>query len=278
MINEYRLLIDTEDKKGLVYKVSEILYKYGLNIEKNSEYVDKNVNKFFMRTIITGDFDTTILLEHIKQILPTNAEIQLFPAIKKDIIILATKETHCLGDILIKNYSGELDANIKAVISNHNDLEQLVNKFDIPYEFIDSNNISRQEHETKIIDKINAYGCEIIVLAKYMRILTPNFVKTFSLKILNIHHSFLPAFIGANPYKQAYDRGVKLIGATAHYVTNDLDEGPIIAQDIVRIDHSLSLNTTIKAGRNIETTVLSNALDLLLRDKVFVYKNKTVIL
>lgn len=154
----------------------------------------------------------------------------------------------------------------------------MVEKFDIPFHCISAENLSREEHEDLVIEQINQYNPELIVLAKYMRILTSKFVEAFPKKVLNIHHSFLPAFIGANPYKQAHHRGVKIIGATAHYVTDDLDEGPIVAQDVVRVDHTYSWQDMRRAGRNVEKVVLSNALQLLLEDKVFVYGNKTVIL
>ena len=275
---EYRLLIDTSDAKGLVYNVTKVLFEHSLNVEHNSEYVDKEVNKFFMRTIISGEFNQDKLLKDIQDILPSDANIKLSPKQKKDIVILATKESHCLGDILIRHHSGELNANIKAVVANRNVLKDLVEKFDIPFIYIDSDNISREEHEEKMIEAIKQYDYELIVLAKYMRILTSSFVKTFPKQILNIHHSFLPAFIGANPYKQAFQRGVKLIGATAHYVTDDLDEGPIISQDITRVDHTFSWENMRDAGRNVEKIVLSNALNLLLKDKVFIYGNKTVVL
>ena len=277
-MSRYILLIDTLDAKGLVYNVSKVLFEHGLNIDKNSEYVDSQENKFFMRTVISGDFNKHKLLEDIKLVLPKEHKIKLQEQTKKDIVLLVTKESHVLGDLLIRYVSGELNANIKAVISNHNDLGKLVEKFDIPYHFIDTKDLTRQEHEQKVIDTIDIYNPEIIVLAKYMRILTPQFVEYFENKVLNIHHSFLPAFIGANPYKQAHSRGVKIIGATAHYVTNDLDEGPIIYQDITRIDHSYSWEDMRNAGRDVEKIVLSNALKLLLEDKIIIYTNKTVIL
>ncbi|MCI0500145.1 MAG: formyltetrahydrofolate deformylase [Epsilonproteobacteria bacterium] len=277
-MNEYRLLIDTTDKKGLVYNISKILFNYDLNIETNSEYVDKDVNKFFMRTVISGKFDKTKLLEDIKSVLPEDATIRLFKSTKKDIVILATKEAHCLGDILIRYVSGELNANIKAVIANHDTLQNLVEKFNIPFVYISHENVDRETHEKMVVKAIDEFNPQIIVLAKYMRILNPLFVDHFKDKILNIHHSFLPAFIGANPYKQAWERGVKIIGATAHYVTSDLDEGPIVSQDIVRVDHTYSWQDMRDAGRNVEKVVLSNALSLLLNDRVFVYGNKTVIL
>lgn len=278
MIDEYRLLIETQDAKGLVYKISKVLYENNLNIENNSEFVDEQTDVFFMRTLIKGEFDKNKLLDELKQIVPKDALIKLTKKEKKDIVILATKEMHCLGDLLIKHTAGELDANITAVVSNHNSLKTLVEKFDIAFEYVSHENLTREEHESLIIKAIKKYDYELLVLAKYMRILTPTFVKTFPQQVLNIHHSFLPAFIGANPYKQAHSRGVKIIGATSHFVTDDLDEGPIIAQDVVRIDHSYSWEDMRDAGRNVEKVVLSNALDLVLKDKVFVNGNKTVIL
>ncbi len=277
-MEEYILLIDTEDAKGLVYNISKILFANNLNIEQNAEYVDPDTKKFFMRSIISGKVSANILLKELKEVLPDGASIKLNKKEKKDVVILATKESHVLGDLLIRYIAGELNANIKAVIANHDHLKDLVEKFNIPFSSISAEGLSREEHEDKMIEKISEYEPELIVLAKYMRILTPKFVETFPKKVLNIHHSFLPAFIGANPYKQAHERGVKIIGATAHYVTNDLDEGPIIFQDVVRVDHSYSWEDMRNAGRNVEKIVLSNAFELLLNDRVFVHGNKTVIL
>ena len=275
----YRLLIETTDEKGLVYKTSKVLFEHNLNVERNSEFVDKENNKFFMRTVFSGDFEKDLLFSDLKKELPKNSLIKITPKnVKKNIVILATKEMHCLGDLLIRHQEGKLNANISAVISNHNNLQSLVKKFDIPFEYISHENMKREEHEQKIIQSIKKYEYDIIVLAKYMRILTSDFVKEFPQKILNIHHSFLPAFIGANPYKQAHQRGVKIIGATSHFVTDCLDEGPIIAQDIIRIDHSLSWQEMRESGKNVEKVVLANALEMVLNDKVFVYNNKTVIL
>ncbi len=277
-MNSYTLLIDTIDAKGLVYNISKVLYEHKLNIEQNAEYVDNEVNKFFMRTVISGDFNYNSLLDDLNSVVPKESHIRLSKNAKKDIVLLVTKESHVLGDLLIRYIAGELNANIKAVISNHDVLGELVEKFNIPFHHISAENITREDHEDLMIDMINQYNPDIIVLAKYMRILTSKFVSEFEGKVLNIHHSFLPAFIGANPYKQAHKRGVKIIGATAHYVTNDLDEGPIISQDVVRVDHSFSWQDMRRSGRNVEKVVLSNALQLLLDDKVFVYGNKTVIL
>ncbi|WP_417333651.1 formyltetrahydrofolate deformylase [Halarcobacter sp.] len=277
-MKDYILLINTHDSKGLVYNVSKILFANNLNIETNAEYVDKDTNKFFMRTVISGDVNRDLLLKELTEALPENSIIKLNQKSKKDIVILATKESHVLGDLLIRYIDGELDANIKAVIANHEYLKDLVEKFDIPFHCISAEDMDREAHEDLVIEQIKEYNPELIVLAKYMRILTPKFVNSFPQQVLNIHHSFLPAFIGANPYKQAHHRGVKIIGATAHYVTDDLDEGPIIFQDVVNVDHSYSWQDMRRAGRNVEKIVLSNALQLLLEDRVFVYENKTVVL
>ena len=277
-MEEYILKISTEDSKGLIYNISKVLFANNLNIEQNAEYVDPDTKEFFMRSIISGKVMQNILLKELKEVLPESSTITLNKKTKKDVILLATKESHVLGDLLIRYTSNELNANIKAVIANHEDLRGLVEKFDIPFFCISANNLTKEEHEDLVSAKIDEFNPELIVLAKYMRILTPNFVEKYIGKVLNIHHSFLPAFIGANPYKQAHERGVKIIGATAHYVTNDLDEGPIIFQDVVRVDHSYSWEDMRNAGRNVEKVVLSNAFELLLNDRVFIHRNKTVIL
>jgi len=171
-----------------------------------------------------------------------------------------------------------LEAKILGVISNYDSLKNLVEKFDIPYVHVSHEGLSRSEHEAKILEALEQFGdIDYIVLAKYMRILTPEFVERYEERIINIHHSFLPAFIGANPYKQAYDRGVKIIGATAHFVNNNLDEGPIIAQNTIPINHTMDWKQMQRAGRDVEKIVLSKALKLALEDKIFVYANKTVI-
>jgi formyltetrahydrofolate deformylase len=182
-----------------------------------------------------------------------------------------------LGDILIRNYSGELNGEIIGVIANHDTLQTLVERFNLPFYLISADGISREEHESRVIEKTKELSPDLLVLAKYMRILSPHFVEQFEGKIVNIHHSFLPAFIGANPYKQAYERGVKIIGATAHFVNNNLDEGPIIAQDIAQVNHTYGWEDMRHTGRNIEKSVLAKALDLVLHDRVFVFNNKTVI-
>ncbi|SFV70284.1 Formyltetrahydrofolate deformylase [hydrothermal vent metagenome] len=275
---QYRVLIDANDEKGLVHKISTIFYEHDLNILSNSEFVDKESNKFFMRSVIDGDVRQEELHSEIVAILPQDASVKVIEPKKKNIIIMATKEMHALGDILIRHEAGELEANILAVISNYDALESFVSKFGINYITISHEGLERSEHENKIIETINSFeDVDYIVLAKYMRILTPRFVAAFEDKIMNIHHSFLPAFIGANPYKQAYDRGVKIIGATAHFVNNNLDEGPIIAQEVIHVNHAYGWKDMQRSGKDVEKVVLSRALKLALEDRIFVYANRTVI-
>ena len=278
-MKKYVLKIYSEDEKGLIYRISDVIFKFGLNIAKNHEFVDHEVNKFFYRAEIhtDEDIDKCALTGLLSAMLGSKAHIELIEAKKKNIIIMATKETHCLGDLLIKNYSKEINANILSVIANYDDLRDLVEKFGIKFHCVEAGDLERLEHEKKVLEVLKEYDIDYIVLAKYMRILSPNFVNAYKKKIINIHHSFLPAFIGANPYKQAFERGVKIVGATAHFVNNDLDEGPIITQDIIRVNHEMNWKEMRVAGRNVEKNVLASALELVFDDRVFVYNNKTVI-
>lgn len=274
----YRVLIDANDEKGLVHKVSTVFFNFNLNILSNNEFVDKKNNKFFMRSVVDGDVNLTELQSALEDVLSDSASINIVRPKNKNIILMVTKEMHALGDILIRHEEGELEANILGVISNYDNLQSLVEKFDIPYMKISHDDLEREEHENKVIEYINSFEhVDYVVLAKYMRILTPKFVQEYENKIINIHHSFLPAFIGANPYKQAYDRGVKIIGATAHFVNNDLDEGPIITQEVIHVDHAYSWKDMQRSGRNVEKIVLSSALKLALEDRIFVYNNRTII-
>jgi len=272
-----RVLIDCHDAKGLVYKISKVFYDRDLNIDSNREFVDKENEKFFMRTVVSGKFEIEELDAALRDVAPKDAHIRVIAPRDKKVVILATKESHALGDILIRYAAGELGAEIQCVIANHDTLRNLVERFDIPFFHVPAEGLSREEHEAKVMEKIDEYEFDYIVLAKYMRILTPTFVSAYPEKIINIHHSFLPAFIGANPYKQAYERGVKIIGATAHFVTDDLDEGPIIAQDVIPVNHRFDWRDMQRAGRDVEKVVLSRALNLVLHDRVFVNGNKTIV-
>lgn len=271
------LLIHCRDESGLVYKITGIVYKHNLNIISNGEFVERNSNHFFMRTEFSGSFERKSLLDELYDILPKGVSIKLSDNRKKDIAILATKEHHCLSDLLIRHEFNELQANVLCVISNYEKLKGLVEKFDIPFHFISHLDKSRELHEAEILNILKVYDPEFLVLAKYMRILSLGIVSNFFNRIINIHHSFLPAFVGANPYLKAYERGVKIIGATAHFVNNNLDEGPIIAQSVIPVTHSQSAQDMAQAGRDVEKIVLANALQLVFDERVFVHKNKTII-
>lgn len=271
------LLINCPDQSGLVYKITSVIYKYNLNIISNGEFVDRNFNYFFMRTEFSGVFDRDDLLQDLYHVMPDGVDIKLTDKKKKDIILLVTKEHHCVSDLLIRYKYNELNANVQCVISNYETLADLIRKFDVPFHCISHEGKSREQHEEEILNLVKKYSPEFLVLAKYMRILSYDFVKNYSDRIVNIHHSFLPAFIGANPYVQAYERGVKIIGATAHFVNENLDQGPIIAQSVIPVDHSQSAKEMAQAGRDVEKMVLAKSLKLVLNEQVFVYRNKTIL-
>lgn len=271
------LLINCADKKGLIFNITKVLYENNLNIVDMKEYVDEQNAEFFVRIEFTGESNLVEIKKNLISILPEKAVIKVNPSQKKSIVIFATKEHHCLSDIIIRNYFGELNAEIKCVIANHNDLKNIVSKFDIPFYFVSHEGKSKDDFEKELMNITTRYEPDYIVLAKFMRIISSGFTDKFENKIINIHHSFLPAFIGANPYRQAFERGVKLIGATAHFVTNSLDEGPIITQKTNNVDHSFSVQDMSKSGKEIERVVLAEALQNVFEDRVFVTGNKTVI-
>ena len=192
-------------------------------------------------------------------------------------MLLVTKEYHCLADILVRNYFKTLGATIQCVIGNYSNLENICTRFDVPFHLVSHEQTDKEAFEKNIAGIVERYTPDYIVLAKFMRILSPAFVARFPTRIINIHHSFLPAFAGAHPYKQAFERGVKLIGATSHFVTDELDEGPIIAQQVIPVNHSYTAADMMKAGKEIEVSVLAKALSLVFSDRVFVYRNKTVV-
>ena len=272
------LLTECPDSKGLIAQITNICYKHQLNIIRNTEYVDPVSGRFYMRTELEGVFNDATLLFDLDRALPPGSERSLVSQRAKRVVILVTKEAHCLGDILIKVFDGSLALDIAAVVGNYPELEQLAARFDLPYHHVSHQGLSRTEHEAALLEVIKPYQPEYLVLAKFMRILTPAFVAQFPEKIINIHHSFLPAFIGANPYQQAFERGVKIIGATAHFVNDDLDEGPIIQQMVAPVDHNFNADDMARAGRDVEKAALSKALQLVVEDRVFVHGNKTVIL
>ena len=274
--------MDGPDSKGLIYHVTGVLFRHNLNIIHNGEYVSPS-GHFFMRTEFEGIYDSIALLNELKTTLPDSANqsditFRLNPKRKKNIVVMVTKEHHCLGELLIRYAFDELDADILAVISNYNVLQPLVSKFAIPFHYVSHEGKTREEHEDAILRTLAIYEPEYVVLAKYMRVLTPGFVNHFPNRIINIHHSFLPAFVGANPYRQAYERGVKIIGATAHFVNNDLDEGPIIAQNVKEVDHRHTAADMATEGKDVEKIVLSQALKLVFNDRIFISGNRAIVL
>jgi formyltetrahydrofolate deformylase len=271
------ILIQCNDRVGLVADIASVLAKAGYNIVSMREHVDLEDNRFFVRILVEDITDPQNIERELIKTLPPDAIVKVNPLPEKKIVVLVTKEYHCLSDILIRNHFKTLGASVQCVIGNHDDLRNITEQFGIPFYLVSHESKSREKFETELKDKVDQYKPDFIVLAKFMRILSPGFISSFELKIVNIHHSFLPAFIGANPYRQAFKRGVKIIGATAHFITNDLDEGPIIAQKIISVNHSFRLPDLIKAGRENETAALVRAMQLVFDDRVIVYNNKTVV-
>jgi formyltetrahydrofolate deformylase len=271
------LLIDCADQKGLVHQVTGVLYRQNVNIIGNQEFVEREQERFFMRTTFSGAVDEKAILSELAEVLPADAHVTLSRREKKNIVVLVTKEQHCLGELLVRHQFDELNANILAVIGNHETLKPFTHQFGVNFHLISHEGKSREQHEKEVLEVAMRYNPEYVVLAKYMRILSANFVKHFPHRIINIHHSFLPAFIGASPYRQAYERGVKIIGATAHFVNNDLDEGPILVQNVIPVDHTFSIQDMIQSGKDVEKIVLARALKLVFSDKVAVVGNKTIV-
>lgn len=271
------LLITCPDQVGLIHSVTGTLLGHGLNIVSNAEFVDPVLNAFFMRTEFTGPVERKALLDELHGSLPAASHVRITSTLPKNVVILASREPHCLGDLLLRHSNQELDFHVQAVLSNHSGLSSLVRRFDIPFHHLPCTSDDRQEHESRLLSVLGALRPDYLVLAKYMRVLTPEFTNQFPNRIINIHHSFLPAFIGASPYKQAYDRGVKIIGATAHFVNEHLDDGPIIVQSVLPVTHAHTASSMAQKGREIEKLVLARALQLVLEDRVFVHGKRTVI-
>jgi formyltetrahydrofolate deformylase len=271
------VLIECNDRQGLIHAVTGVIARHGLNIVTNHEFVDREAGRFFMRTEVEGTPNLVTLAADLRRVLPAEGIVRMSSHEKRRIVVLVTKEHHCLGDLLLRIAFGELPGTLAAVIGNHAVLEPLVRQFGIPFHEISHGALSREEHEQRILSVLEGYAPDYIVLARYMRVLSPAFVAAYAHRIINIHHSFLPAFAGANPYLQAYNRGVKIIGATAHFVTDNLDEGPIIAQSIAPVDHQYGVAEMVQAGRDIEKIVLAKALKLVFEDRVFLSGRRTII-
>lgn len=281
--NRGRLLINCPDQPGIVATVSDFLYKQGANILESSQYsTDPQEGTFFMRIEFECEGlkeKKSIVEDHFKEI-ATKFEMKstfTFSEELKRTAIFVSKELHCLRELLWEWQSGDLITDLALVVSNHEDCREIVESLNIPFYYIPANKENRPEVEKQQLQLLEKYEIDLIILARYMQILTPTFVAQHPNQIINIHHSFLPAFVGARPYERAYQRGVKLIGATSHYVTNDLDEGPIIEQDIMRVDHRADVDNLKKIGRSIERSVLARAVKWHLEDRIIVHQNKTIV-
>jgi len=272
------ILIHCSDAVGLVSSIAHVLAQHELNIITMREYVDESTKRFFSRIICTGkNVEQETLKSELENVLPKGAVVKLNPPKQKRLVLLVTKEPHCLADTLVRYFFNTLGAEVCCIIGNYDYLREFTERFNVPFHYISHEGKSKDDFEKELHKTIYSYHPDYVVLAKFMRILSPIFVSHYRGKIINIHHSFLPAFIGANPYQQAFTRGVKIIGATAHFVTDDLDEGPIIAQDVQAVNHTYRADDMRKAGKEIEKAVLNKALSLIIEDRVFVTGNKTVV-
>jgi formyltetrahydrofolate deformylase len=275
------VLVDCPDSVGLIHRITGVLEQKRLNIEANQEFVDAVTRHFFFRAEVTasdGPVAADSLHAALAAVLPPTARVRVARDERRPLVVCATREPHCLGELLLLDAIGELPAKIVGVVSNHDTLRKLVERFGVPFEHLPHDRIDREAHEARLAEAINAHAPAYVVLARYMRILSPAFVARYAGRLINIHHSFLPAFAGAAPYRQAFARGVKLIGATAHFVTSELDAGPIIAQDVTPVDHTFTPERMAQAGSDVEKLVLARAVRLVLEERVFVHDGRTVVM
>lgn len=282
-MNKAILLIQCPDQKGIVSEVSRFLYTYNGNILEVDQHVDEEMGMFFMRA--AWELDSFSLK---KDEIASSFESQIgekfqmefklhfnFP--KPRMAIFVSKLSHCLFDILGRHHAGQLEVDIPLVISNHSDLKSIVEAFQIPFFHIPINSAIKESAEAEQLTLLKEHRVDFIVLARYMQIVSGDFIANFPNRVINIHHSFLPAFVGARPYHAAYERGVKIIGATAHYVTEELDAGPIIEQEVARVRHHNTIPELVQIGQDVEKVTLSKAIKYHLERKVLTFKNKTII-
>lgn len=277
------ILINCPDQAGIISSITGFIHAKGGNIIYIDQHVDKQSDVFFMR--LESEFDeSSISFEHFKALFekdiatPLNMECKMHVSgIKPKMSLFISKYNHCLYDLLSRFNSGELDVEIPFILSNHKDLQSISEQFQIPFYHIPITKENKLEAERKQLELLKEHQIDFIVLARYMQIISPKTIGEYQNKIINIHHSFLPAFAGAKPYHAAFARGVKIIGATSHYVTEELDAGPIIEQDVVTVTHAHTIKDFIAKGQDLEKIVLSRAVKLHIQRKTMVYNNKTVI-
>lgn len=282
MRHTYRLNIACPDRVGIVAAVSQFLADYGGWIVEANHYSDPVSNWFFMRQEVTAESLTVSLAELRERFAPLAAEFQMEwrlidAAVRKRVILMVSREAHCLANLLYRWRSGEMYFDLACVIANHDDLRSYVEWHKVPYYHIPVQPERKAAAFAEVHRLFVDHAVDTVVLARYMQILPADICQAFSGRIINIHHSFLPSFIGAKPYHQAAQRGVKLIGATCHYVTEELDAGPIIEQDVVRVSHNHSVDDMIRLGADVETLVLARGLHYRLQDRVLVHGNKTIV-
>ena len=277
------LLIHCPDKIGIVRAVTDFLYENNGNIVYLDQHTDQNLKQFFMRIeweIDDFQISKDKIEEYFETLIAKKFEIKFtlhFSDYKKRVAVFVTKLSHCLYDILYRYKSGEWHIEIPLIISNHENLRHIADQFDIPYYHIPITKANKAEQEAKQLQLLAENNVDLVVLARYMQIISDNFITYYPNKIINIHHSFLPAFVGAKPYHSAHKRGVKIIGATAHYVTADLDAGPIIEQGVAHVSHKEEVRDYIRKGKDIEKIVLSKAIAKDLSHKILAYNNRTVV-
>ena len=276
------LLISCPDQPGIVAAVSQFIFEHGGNIFQSDQHsTDLHDGTFFMRVSFTedsfrlGQSDLTTAFAPIARTFQMNWSVH-YSRCRKRVALLVSRWDHCLTDLLWRWNSGELAMDISCILSNHPDMEPMAQRYHIPYYPFPIRKEHRRDDQMRMLEFLSG-KVDFLVLARYMQILEPFFVNAYPHKVINIHHSFLPAFVGAHPYQQAFERGVKIIGATAHYVTEKLDEGPIIAQDVIHCNHRDTLDDLIRKGRDVERRVLAEAVRLHTKDRVLVFQNKTIV-
>jgi formyltetrahydrofolate deformylase len=282
MAQEFLLIFTCQDTFGIIAAVTSFLSEQRAFIRELSEFGDPSTGRFFLRCLFEFPSEE-ILLENLSQkFAPIASRFKadwkfIASNFKPKTVILVSKFGHCLNDLLYRQQSRRLEMDITGVISNHTDLKEIVENYQIPFIHLPIKSNDKQEQEEKIISFIEEKKIDLIILARYMQILSPSFTDKFRGKIINIHHSFLPSFKGAKPYHQAFERGVKIIGATAHYVTENLDEGPIIEQGVFRVDHMRNPEELVAIGNDVETQVLARAVKYHIENRIFLNGNRTVI-
>jgi formyltetrahydrofolate deformylase len=274
------LLISCPDRPGIIARVSSLLYSLDCNIIDSDQHTDDEDGHFFWRILFECQRRTIAeVMAELGGALPQlSMHWELFDASYRErVVIMVSRLHHCMMDLLSRHHSGELDAEVAAVISNHPDLKQLVKPFGIPFIVIPVSKETKPQAERELAAKLSELKCDTLVLARYMQILSGDFLRAWGKPVINIHHSFLPAFVGARPYKQAHDRGVKLIGATAHYVTEELDAGPIIAQATTAVTHRDTVAEMARKGKDLEVVVLATAVRAHLQKRVLSHRNRTIV-